>query len=146
MACPFFVPTQRWDGGAWPHPSRLPLGAGWLGCCSAPGHEGVEPAEEEQREFCNLGYAAKCPRLPVERSCDAVRFSVVRQEGASLLVCFICEAGHLPAAHGNLRYDSLAGKWVSAHADPRIQRLAECFVQSYLSRTNRSAPLETICE
>ena len=66
LACPFFMPVQKLDG-AWLHPSRLPLGAGWDGHCSAPGHEGARPSDQELQEFCNLGYAAKCSRLPAER-------------------------------------------------------------------------------
>ena len=52
LACPFFMPVQKLDG-AWLHPSRLPLGAGWDGHCSAPGHEGTRPSDQELHEFCN---------------------------------------------------------------------------------------------
>jgi hypothetical protein len=33
-----------------------------------------------------------------------------------------------------LEYDLALGQWVSTHADPRIQKLAECYLQSYLLR------------
>ena len=134
MACPFFVPTSKLEDGGWLHPSRLPLGGGWTGYCSAPGHEGAVPSNEELRELCNLGYAAGCPRLPEERSSDAVRFSIARDRGAQLLLWFVCESGHRPAGHGTLEYDLSLNQWISSHTDPRIQKMAECYLQSYLLR------------
>jgi hypothetical protein len=134
VACPFFVPTEKWDGGGWMHPGRLPLGGGWSGYCSAPGHEQVQPADGELRDFCNLGYAVKCGRLPKERQFDAVRFVVAQDRGEHLLLSFVGEAGHLPVAQGLLEYDASLMQWISTHPDPRIQRLAECYVQAYLAR------------
>ena len=134
MACPFFVPTSKLEDGGWLHPSRLPLGGGWAGRCSAPGHDGAEPTTEELREFCNLGYAAHCPRLPSVRASDAVRFSVSRDQGSQLVICFVCESDHRPAAHGAFEYDVVNSNWISSHADARIQRMAECYLQSYLLR------------
>lgn len=139
MACPFFIPTQQLDGGGWLHPARLPLGRGWSGRCGAPGHEGSEPTESELREMCNLGYALGCPRLPEQRSCDAVRFSVARDRGAQLALWFICETGHRPATHGQLEYDTVLNRWTSSHPDARIQKMAECYLQSYLLRRSPSA-------
>jgi hypothetical protein len=138
LACPFFMPTERLQDGGWLHPSRLPLGDGWAGRCSAPGHEGVQPTDNEIRELCNLGYASHCPRLPKERNYDAVRFSVVRDDGSQLFLWFVCEAAHLPADHGKLEYSLADGRWVSSHSDPRIQKMADCFLQSYLLRRSSS--------
>ena len=132
------MPAQKLNG-AWLHPSRLPLGAGWAGHCSAPGHEGAQPSEQELQEFCNLGYAAKCSRLPVERACDAVRFSVARDQGSRLQVWFVCENAHRPATHGTLEYDVTQSEWTSSHSDVRIQKMMECFVQAYLERRIQSA-------
>ena len=78
MACPFFMPTQRAESNAWLHPARLPLGAGWDGHCTASAPDTV-PAADELREFCNLGYAKGCSRLPADRAADAVRFSIARE-------------------------------------------------------------------
>jgi hypothetical protein len=141
MACPFFMPVQKLDG-AWLHPARLPLGNGWDGLCCAPGHEGTQPSREELHEFCNLGYATKCSRLPSQRDCDAVRFSVARDQGARLVLCFVFEAGHRPADHGMLEYDVDRKQWISSHPNPRIQQMIECYVQSYLQRKIRSSPTE----
>jgi hypothetical protein len=140
VACPFFMPTSKLDDGGWLHPSRLPLGGGWIGRCSAPGHEGADPTNEELRELCNLGYAARCPRLPEERVYDAVRFSIASDRGARLLVWFVCESGHRPASHGILEYDLSLGRWISSHSDARIQKMAECYLQSYLLRRIQPAP------
>lgn len=133
MACPFFVPTQPWEGG-WLHASRLPLGGGWLGHCGAPGQEQNPPEEHELRDGCNLGYAANCPRLPKERKCDAVRFSVVKDCGAKLVLSYVAEAGHLPVEHARLEYDVALRTWPLPHSEGRIQRLAECYVEAYLGR------------
>ena len=139
MACPFFMPSTNLDDGGWLHPSRLPLGRGWAGHCSAPGHEGAEPTNWELHEFCNLGYAAGCPRLPKERAYDAVRFSIARDCGGHLEVWFVCESGHRPAGHGRLEYDVAIGQWVTSHSDLRIHKMAECYLQSYLQRRIRPA-------
>ena len=133
MACPFFVPTERtWDI-AFPFPRRLPLGASWRGLCSAPGHEQAVPNGLEL-ESCNLGYAHACPRLPRERPFDAVRFAIAEDSGEKLVVEFIFEACHLPAGHGFLEYDLLSKTWISRHPEARTQKLAECFLESYLER------------
>jgi hypothetical protein len=134
VACPFFMPTSKLEDGGWLHPSRLPLGGGWTGHCCAPGHEGAEPTNQELRELCNLGYAAGCSRLPKERVYDAVRFSIARDRGAQLQLWFVCESGHRPAGHGMLEYDLSLGQWVSSHSELRIQKMADCFLRSYLLR------------
>jgi hypothetical protein len=128
------MPTSKLEDGGWLHPSRLPLGGGWIGNCSAPGYEGAQPTNEELRELCNLGYAARCPRLPKERTSDAVRFSVARDHGARLLLWFVCESGHRPAAYGTLEFDISTGQWISSHSDARMQKMAECYLQAYLLR------------
>ncbi len=143
LACPFFMPVKRLDG-AWLHPSRLPLGSGWDGLCSAPGHEGAQPSDHELHQFCNLGYATNCPRLPRERDCDAVRFAIARDQGSRLLLTFVCETGHRPATHGILEYDADRAVWISSHADLRIQKMLDCYLQSYLQRRIRSADADSL--
>ena len=134
MACPFFMPTSRFDEGGWMHPARLPLGGGWKGYCRAPGHEGAEPTADELRDWCNLGYASGCPRRPQAGACDAVRFSVARDGTSPLTIVYSCELAHHPASNGTLDYDLTSQTWNSSHPDPRIQKMAECYLQSYLSR------------
>ena len=141
MACPFFMPTQKSEEGAWIHPSRLPLGAGWVGLCSAPGHEGTLPESSEIHEFCNMGYASTCHRLPVQRACDAVRFGIAHDRGQQVSIWFICETQHRPGEYGKLEYDGQRGGWAHSHADARIQKMAECYLESYLQR--RPKPSQT---
>ena len=141
MACPFFMPIEKLEDGAWLHVSRLPLGCGWSGQCAAPGHEGEVPSPEELQEFCNLGYAEGCGRLPRERVWDSVRFAartVCNEEksGSSgrIQVRYVCERGHCPVEHGMLEFDSANTRWDRLHRDARVQRMAECFLESYVGR------------
>jgi hypothetical protein len=133
VACPFFMPTSKFEDGGWTHPTRLPLGGGWRGHCCAPGHEGNEPTAKELREWCNLGYALACSRRSQD-SCDALRFAVVRDSASRITVLYSCESKHRPAGHGTLDYDLSSRGWAVPHPDARIQKMAECFLESYLSR------------
>ena len=133
LACPFFMPTRRLEG-PWRYPLRLPLGGGWHGYCTAPGHEGAIPEEAQLHAGCNLGYAAECFRLPEKRASDAVRFSVVRADERQVILCYVCEVAHRPGQDGQLAYDRDTEHWSQPHADPRMQRMAECFLDSYLRK------------
>ncbi len=115
VACPFFMPEQRFDSD-WPFPQRLPLGAGWAGTCTAPGHEGARPNDEELKSGCNLGYAKTCGRFPAERHADAVRFALGEERDGILRVLFICEREYLPAGHGELLYQTASASWLQSHA------------------------------
>jgi hypothetical protein len=143
LACPFFMPVQKLDGARL-HSSRLPLGSAWDGLCCAPGHEGAQPSPEELHEFCHLGYAAKCSRLPSERDCDAVRFSVARDQGSRLLLWLVGETGHRPTDRGRLEYNANRRPWISSHPPPRMQKMLECYLQSYLQRRMQSATTEPV--
>lgn len=146
MACPYFMPVTRLENGSWPHPARLPLGSGWCGHCTAPGHEGEIPAQDVLEAFCNLGYASSCSWSPQERVWDAVRFAVsAPQDSASrheagevaarlLILRYVCEHDHRPAAHGDLEFDLSRAVWLRRHDDARIQKMAECFLETYLKK------------
>src|SRR5215472_1924991 len=129
------MPTQRLEEGAWLHPSRLPLGAGWQGYCTAPGHEGELPAPADLHHGCNLGYAVTCPRLPQERAWDAVRFGVAGESESGVRLAYVCERNHRPSEHGTLEYRFADQAWLNRHADPRIQKMAECCMVSWLRRS-----------
>jgi len=133
LACPFFMPTERADDIAFPHPSRLPLGSSWRGTCIARSHE-LATLSSIELESCNLGYAKSCPRLPAERACDAVRFAVVNESRESISLQFVLEKAYLPTSHGMLAYDRRFKRWTSSHTDLSVQKKAECFLQSYLDR------------
>lgn len=137
MACPFFLPTERADDLAFPHPIRLPLGAAWRGACSALEQE-PSVVDLKELESCNLGYANSCPRLPKERACDAVRFVVVSNSGEQISLQFVLEQDYRPAGNGILVFNFQSRIWISPHPDPRIQKKADCFLRAYLERTNRS--------
>jgi hypothetical protein len=127
------MPTERAHDIAFPHPSRLPLGSSWRGTCLVSGHEHAALSNIEL-ESCNLGYAKSCSRLPKERVCDAVRFAVVNEFSESISIQFVLEKAYLPTSQGMLAYDRNSKSWTSSHADPSIQKKAECFLQSYLDR------------
>src|SRR6266851_3660207 len=46
LACPFFLPSEKFDDGGWLHPSRLPLGDGWRGVCTASSQAAPVPVNE----------------------------------------------------------------------------------------------------
>ena len=125
------MPTEPADPQLWPHSSRLPLGGGWKGHCTAPGHEGELPSDAELRDACNLGYA-RCERLPQARPCDAVRFALARNGESRLAVQYVCEIGHAPGEHGVLQFDRVSASWVQSHPDARIQKMAECYLDACL--------------
>lgn len=149
MACPFFMPVARLENGNWPHPARLPLGCGWTGHCTAPGHEEAVPSQDVLQAFCNLGYASSCGWAPAERRWDAVRFAVVSPAKVSrefdpipagsgpariLRLTFVYEQNNRPAGRGELEFDLSTTTWLHRHEDARIQKMAECFLEAYLSR------------
>ena len=142
LACPFFMPQHRFENGTWPHPARLPLGAGWSGYCTAPGHEGEIPELAVLQDGCNLGYATCCSRRPAERLWDSIRFQVTRAGEQRLLLAYACERDHSPKEHGTLEYDVASVGWIVSHADTRLQKLAECHVESYLLRKKSVSALE----
>jgi hypothetical protein len=135
------MPVEKLAGGAWPHPARLPLGGGWTGHCTAPGHENETPFQDILEAFCNLGYASSCAWAPRERAWDAVRFGLIAPgeetgksgEGPSIIrLCYVCERNHRPVELGELEYDVPRAVWVRRHEDARVQKMAECFLHSRL--------------
>ncbi len=144
MACPFFMPVEKLENGAWLHAARLPLGCGWTGHCTAPGHENAVPSQEELRDFCNLGYAEGCERFPQERVWDSVRFGArtvpgdkKNFTGGHIQIRYVCERDHRPVEHGTLKFDAVAENWLLRHSDDRVQRMAECFMATYVEKRKK---------
>jgi hypothetical protein len=125
MACPYFLPAQRTPVAALPHRERLPLGDAFAGRCTA---SDTTPTEAMLHD-CNLGYA-QCPHLPADRTADAVRFSIRRDRDGLVHIHYVCEAAHAPVSSGVLSFDTVVSRWHSLHDDHRIQRMAECCVES----------------
>ena len=143
------MPVARLENGTWPHPARLPLGSGWCGHCTAPGHEGKVPTQDVLEAFCNLGYASSCAWSPPERPWDAVRFAVAAprdlgqrpdsQMAAAdparvLVLRYVCERNNRPVDYGDLEFDVSRAAWLRQHNDARIQKMADCFLESYLKK------------
>jgi hypothetical protein len=138
------MPMEKLNDGSWLHAARLPLGCGWSGLCTAPGHEDEAPSPDELREFCNLGYAAGCGRLPRERVWDSVRFGARAlggdaESGTRIQVRYVCEREHRPAAHGILEFNFALECWEQKHPDRRVQRMAECYLAAYLEKKKRQS-------
>lgn len=155
MACPFFMPVSKLENGNWQHPFRLPLGSGWSGHCTAPSHEGETPSQLTLESFCNLGYAHGCAWSPEGHHWDAVRFAVsspprvgkgadelsaTTPQSRFLRLIYVCERDHLPIANGELKFDLSQAAWLQHHDDVRIQKMAECFMDSYLKRRSQKHP------
>jgi hypothetical protein len=120
------MPTTRTSVDGLTHPERLPLGAAYSGSCTAAN---VTPTAEMLHD-CNLGYAA-CAHLPDDRTADAVRFSIRRDPQGLLAIQYLCEAAHAPVSNGVLIFDPASAEWRERHDDVRLQRMAECCVESF---------------
>jgi len=83
-------------------------------------------------------------RLPRERVWDSVRFGARTVSGKGnnasagrIQVRFVCERGHRPSEHGMLEFDPADARWVERHRDDCVQRMAECFLESYVEKRKR---------
>jgi len=137
VACPFFLPLTKFEEGVWLHPSRLPLGAPWQGCCTASGGE-ISVSTPAELEQCNLGYASTCPRLPSERQWDAIRFAVSSDHESRVCLTYVCEKNHQPGGNGRLEFSVVTDRWVTSHPDSRIQKMAECFLESWRAKSHKA--------
>jgi hypothetical protein len=63
-----------------------------------------------------------------------VRFALGEERDGILRVLFVCERDYLPAGHGELLYETASTLWLRPHDDPRVQRMAECYVQAQRAR------------
>ena len=91
-----------------------------------------------------MGYASSCARLPPDRTCDAVRFSVLRDRDGQVSICYVAELNYLPEEHGNLHYEVGDARWRASHPNVRVQTLAEAFLRNYMKQRNSSVADETV--
>ena len=120
------MPAERASVERLPHPKRLSLGAAYNGHCTAAN---LAPTPEMLHD-CNLGYA-NCAHLPADRTADAVLFAIRSDPHGLLAIHYVCEARHAPVSHGVLVFDPACAQWHERHEDPRLQRMAECCVESF---------------
>lgn len=148
MPCVFFYPVALLDRGDWIHAPRLPLGDPYRGTCHAVPNQPFEPAESEQRELCNCGYARdRCDRIPPGAP-DAVRFSVSDEAHGRLQITWAIERDHSPIEFGTFEYVAAPeggdGKLSLGNAlgNALLTAQALAFVRSYLALnvSNATAP------
>lgn len=137
MACPFFMPRERLEEGAWTHAPRLPLGDPYRGTCHARPTDVFEPAETEQRELCNCGYArGRCSHFPDDSAADAVRFSITADQDGVVRLIYILEKNYSPDEYGALEYAIAAGCLIGGDIDELLASQARAFLQSYSRQRN----------
>lgn len=58
------------------------------------------------------------------------------------MLWFVCERAHAPVEHGTLSFDRREQRWLFPHADPRVQRLAACYLETYSVRQKENRSLD----
>ncbi len=96
-----------------------------------------------------LGYASSCAlgAVGAHLGCGAIRGFALRKirpardarnaaagRARILLLRYVCERDHRPVEHGDLEFDLSRATWLRRHDDARIQKMAECFLESYLKK------------
>jgi len=91
---------------------------------------------------------------PVDRAWDAVRFAVAAPAAESgsdpsqrstpfraaavssrlIQIRYVCERDHRPVEHGSLQFDLNTASWRELHRDSRLQKMAECYLESYMKK------------
>jgi hypothetical protein len=118
----------------------LPLGDCWEGVCRAEAGKATTPAGESLRTLCNLGYArGVCPRFPEAPGPDAVRFTLVAEEGERLRLYHVVECDHHPFAAGALECLPRSGEVAGPAFSPLVERQAMAYARSYLKRKRTAA-------
>jgi hypothetical protein len=134
MACPFFHPSAPLVAQSGAETAMYPLGDCWTGECRAGADAVFTPEREQLRTVCNFGYArGGCERFPGGDGADAVRFTISRDDGASIGIYYVMERDHHPYAHGPLEYSRATGGFGAAAGD-ELRPLAEAYIASYLRR------------
>jgi len=128
------MPVSPFEMGEGLHAPRMPLGDAYRGTCHADDDVVIEPAESDQREMCNCGYArGRCSRFPAGAANigDAVRFSVTHDADGVVRLIWIVESAHSPNAFGSLEY-SIPRAELAGSAEALVIAQARVFVDSYL--------------
>jgi hypothetical protein len=117
----------------------LPLGDAWMGICHAVPDQLFQPDDSLLDPFCNLGYArGRCPRFPADDGPDAVRFTIISDDGAALRLYYVLERDHHPFAHGALEFSVAQNKLTTPAEGAQTAAQARAYAASYLRRTSES--------
>jgi len=117
----------------------LPLGGAWAGVCRAIPGDAWQPEAADQERRCNIGYArGLCSRFPDDAGPDAIRFTVSRDDGATLRLYYVVERDHHPFAHGPLEY-SCSAIAVAGDRSDLLNAQAEAYAASYLRRKSEAS-------
>lgn len=144
MACPYFYPLAPHRHGAFSggdaHDAMLPLGDAWAGLCRAVPGQPEQPEDDSLRPLCNLGYArGNCARFPPGDGPDAVRFTISRDDGATVGIYYVVERDHQPFAHGRLEYSTASGAIAPLPPSEIVARQAQAYAESYRRRKTTAA-------
>ena len=148
MACPYFMPVAKLENGNWPHPARLPLGSGmerslhgsWprrrnsgARCSGGILQSGIR--QRLQLVAAGASRGMRCDSRSRRRPSLAEPGTRCRRGSARILLLrYVCERNHRPVEHGDLEFDLSRATWLRRHDDARIQKMAECFLESYLKK------------
>jgi hypothetical protein len=139
MSCPCFEPIEPRPYVAALRRAMLPLGDAWTGICRAVPGEPFQPDDSLLDGFCNIGYArGHCARFPAGHGPDAVRFTIVSDDGAALRLYYVLEHDHRPYAHGPLEFSVSRNEVVTPAEGALTAVQARAYAASYLSRTSES--------
>ncbi len=117
----------------------LPLGDAWMGICRAVPDRPFHPDDSLLDPFCNLGYArGRCARFPADHGPDAVRFTIVSDDGAALRLYYVLERDHRPFAHGPLEFSVELNDITTPAEGALTADQARAYAASYLRRRSES--------
>ena len=127
MSCPFFEPlapvlVPQFRNG------RLPLIQEHEGMCHAGSAD-----TSANGPACNHGYArGQCERFPEAAPSIALRYSVLRRDGAELEFLCIAEENHAPVRSRRLHFSSDLNQLREMDLDTCLAAQAVAFCRSYL--------------
>ncbi len=136
MACPYFYPTEPFTatGKKWVGKPELPLGDGYTGKCLAVQGEEVVPPDEFIKEYCNYGYALRCPRFPEDAPFHGFKYALIRDKGKTLTVYYILERERHSLDHGSIDYDVESGALVGIHDNDIVNQQVLAYAKAYLAK------------